>query len=100
MIEEFFEREDALKERTCTIYRSSRKRELYVYMDEQAAPEELPEALRRDLGKLSQVMTLLITPERRLARVNARQVLEAIGSKGYFLQLPPNMEAGIFTHGE
>lgn len=88
-----------LKERNCRIYRSSRKRELYLYLDEGALLEDLPEGLRRDLGTLTEIMTLAIGPQRRLARAQARQVLEAIEKQGYFLQLPPSMDPGVFTHG-
>ena len=89
-----------MMERTCKIYRCARKREMYLYLDEQAAPGDLPEALRKDLGALEEVMTLHLWPARKLARVRAAQVLEAIDRNGYFLQLPPTMDPGVFTHGE
>jgi uncharacterized protein YcgL (UPF0745 family) len=35
-------------------------------------------------------MTLLLTPERKLARVEAPKVLESIAEQGFFLQMPPS----------
>ena len=35
-------------------------------------------------------MVLLLHPERKLARVNVTQVLNAIGEQGFFLQMPPS----------
>jgi uncharacterized protein YcgL (UPF0745 family) len=36
-------------------------------------------------------MVLLLTPERKLARVDAAEVLGKIQEQGFFLQMPPTM---------
>ncbi len=45
-------------------------------------------------------MTLALDADRKLARVKAKNVLADIEAKGYFLQLPPNIDPLIFTLGE
>jgi hypothetical protein len=36
-------------------------------------------------------MTLVLTPQRQLARVKAADVLEGIAERGFFLQMPPTV---------
>jgi uncharacterized protein len=84
----------------CTVYRCSREKEMYVYVNRQDGLEKLPESLRESAGELSEVLTLKLYPERKLARVKAADVLNAIAERGYFLQLPPNWQPAQFTMGE
>lgn len=73
----------------CTIYRCGKQEEMYLYLRADLQPEDLPEGLRRITGRLTQVMALQLTPERRLARVEAAAVLEKLAAVGYYLQMPP-----------
>jgi len=41
------------------------------------------------LGELREVITLDITPERKLARCTGAEVLEGLANAGYYLQMPP-----------
>lgn len=75
--------------RLCRIYRGSRRRECYLYVDHEDDLLNVPEALVESLGSLSLVMELQLSSGRRLARVEAARVLEQISDQGYFLQLPP-----------
>lgn len=84
----------------CTIYRGSRERELYIYVKREEGLSRLPEELRARLGTISEVMTIKLTPGRKLARAKAEDVLAAIASKGFYMQLPPEMQPAIFTMGE
>lgn len=83
----------------CTIYRTARERELYLYVEKGKDLSELPAELMTRLGKTEEVMTLLLTADRKLARVNAERVLEDIKQKGYFLQLPPTLDGQLY-HGD
>jgi uncharacterized protein YcgL (UPF0745 family) len=74
----------------CTIYRCARQAEMYLYLRSDLKPEELPEALRKQAGTLTQVMELPLTPQRRLARVEVSAVIARLQSDGWYLQLPPN----------
>ncbi len=75
--------------RLCEIFRSPRKAEMYLYVDKAAGYADLPEALLRQFGEPESVMTLLLTPDKRLARADAAEVLAQIEAQGYYLQMPP-----------
>lgn len=73
----------------CSIYRSPRKREMYLYVDKREALKRLPEGLLDAFGAPQHVFDMLLTPERKLAREDAVKVLENIEKQGYHLQMPP-----------
>lgn len=77
-----------------SVFRSSRREGMYLYVERGARLEDLPEPLRQQFGKPVHAMDLLLTPERKLARADAARVLESVKEKGYFLQMPPAPEAG------
>lgn len=74
----------------CLIYRCSKQDEMYLYARADLNTETLPEALLKHVGTLSQVMTLSLTAERKLARVDTAKVLQSLTEKGYYLQMPPD----------
>lgn len=73
----------------CQIFRSPRKQEMYLYVEKARGVVDVPEPLLEQFGEPEAVMTLLLTPQRKLARVNIGEVLEAIEKNGFFLQMPP-----------
>jgi uncharacterized protein len=84
----------------CTIYRSNREREMYLYINRAEGLSRVPEELLARLGAISEVMTIKLTPERKLARAKAPDVLASIAAKGFYIQLPPEMQPAVFTMGE
>ncbi|MCE8020128.1 YcgL domain-containing protein [Halomonas sp. MCCC 1A11036] len=76
----------------CEIFRSSRKEEMYLYVDKRQGLVEVPAVLLERFGKPVSVMTLILSPEKTLARAKASDVLTAIREKGFYLQLPPVKE--------
>ena len=84
----------------CTVYRSSTEKDLFVFVQRKEGLGRLPEDLLARLGTTSEVMTIKLTAERKLARAHAADVLAAIASKGYYLQLPPDFQPSRFTMGE
>lgn len=85
----------------CSIYRSSRVEEMYLYVDKKEDLARVPEALLETFGKPELAMTLALYPERKLARADVNKVLEAIAQQGFYLQVPPTPEAtraGDTTH--
>ncbi|OMH36232.1 YcgL domain-containing protein [Motiliproteus sp. MSK22-1] len=78
--------------RICCIYKSAKKDEMYLYVDKREALSRVPEVLLSSFGKPVEVMTLLITPGKKLARVDADKVLEEIEKQGFYLQMPPAKE--------
>ena len=75
--------------RLIEIFRSSRKEEMYLYVDKAQGLEKVPEVLLKQFGEPQPAMTLLLTPDKKLARANAAEVLDKIESEGFYLQMPP-----------
>ena len=72
----------------CTIYRSPKQEGMYLYVDKSEDLARVPEALLQRFGKPEQAMTLVLHPERPLARADINKVLAALEEPGYFLQMP------------
>lgn len=77
--------------RLCTVFRSGRKAETYLYLAQGLSYEDLPPELRQAFGEPTFVMQLKLTEERRLARVDVRQVIADLDAQGFYLQLPPEI---------
>ncbi|NOR79959.1 MAG: hypothetical protein GQ529_03875 [Methyloprofundus sp.] len=75
----------------CFIYKSNKKDELYLYLDKQDDFSSLPEAILKSIGQPEYVMQLEITPERKLARESATNVIKGIKENGFFIQMPPTI---------
>lgn len=73
----------------CSVFKSSKKDEMYLYVDKAEQLNRVPDALKQMFGTPIHVFDMLITPEKELARVDTAQVLEDIEEKGFFLQMPP-----------
>ena len=81
----------------CDIYKSSKKDEMYLYIARPNYPndegvdhfEKVPAMVQQAFGRATFVMHLEITTERKLARVSALRVLDALQTLGYFVQMPP-----------
>jgi uncharacterized protein len=84
----------------CTIYKGSRENELYLYVPQKAGKDNIPDTLRERMGDIIEVMTLQLTPDKRLARANAVKVLNDIKEKGYYLQLPPDITGQVTFDGD
>ncbi len=55
----------------CTIYRSKRKDELYLFLAKEEDFECIPETIRKNLGQLEKAMELDLNPSTKLARSDA-----------------------------
>ena len=75
----------------CRVFRSARKAETYLYLAQHLAFDDLPPELRQAFGEPVFVMQLKLGAERRLARVDVRQVLEQLKRCGFFLQMPSEL---------
>ncbi|MBV4459793.1 MULTISPECIES: YcgL domain-containing protein [Pseudomonas] len=73
----------------CSIYRSPKKNEMYLYVLKSDALERVPEPLLAAFGKPQHAFDLVLTPERKLAREDIAVVLENLDKQGYHLQMPP-----------
>lgn len=73
----------------CDIYRSSREEGMYLYVEKREGMARVPEKLLELFGKPKHVVTMLLTPEKTLARAEAGKVLSEIRARGFYLQMPP-----------
>lgn len=81
-----------MKREIVRIYRSSKKAETYLYLAKKSAYDDLPDELRKIFGQPILVMDMLLTEDKKLARVEAPKVLAGIEEKGFYLQMPPPKE--------
>lgn len=75
--------------RICSIYRSTRKNEMYLYVLRADALARVPEPLLSAFGTPIHAFDMVLTPERVLAREDITKVLENLDNQGYHLQMPP-----------
>jgi len=73
----------------CYIYKSLKKDQLYLYVEQKNDFSKVPEALFNSFGKLEFVMELELSPERKLAKEDVVKVIGSLDEKGFFVQLPP-----------
>lgn len=76
--------------RFCSVFKSSKKREMYLYVDRKEGLNELPDSLKAIFGEPTHVLDMILTPEKKLARVDAEKVLAEIALNGFYLQMPPS----------
>lgn len=71
------------------IFRSAREEGMYLYVRKDEGLNRVPEELLKRFGKPVSAMVLVLTAERKLARVPVENVLKALEEQGFYLQLPP-----------
>lgn len=81
--------------RICSIYHSSRKNGMYLYVLKAEALTRVPEPLMVAFGTPRHAFDLVLTPERQLASEDIHKVLENLEAQGYHLQMPPAEEEYI-----
>ena len=78
----------------CWIYKGAKRDEMYLYVDREDDFERVPPALLSAMGDLELVMSLELSPNRKLARVDVQRVIEELNQQGFYLQMPPVTEPG------
>ena len=74
----------------CCVYRSLRKQETFLFVLQEDDLSRVPEALLKALGEIEKFLDLELTPERKVARGEARYIMGDLLDNGFHLQLPPN----------
>jgi uncharacterized protein YcgL (UPF0745 family) len=62
---------------------------MYLYVEKARGLEQVPEELLRQFGEPEPALTLMLTPQRRLARADVTAVIAQINEHGFYLQMPP-----------
>jgi uncharacterized protein YcgL (UPF0745 family) len=79
----------------CSVYRSPKKEGMYLYVEKQEGLERVPETLLKQFGNPQMAMTLVLTPEKKLALADVEKVLEALQEQGFYLQMPPRPDQAM-----
>ena len=75
----------------CKVFRSDKKSETYLYLAAGCEFADLPAELQQHFGEPAFVMSLKLSADRKLARVDVEKVLQGLQESGYYLQLPPKL---------
>ena len=87
--------QDPLKYREVAVYRSTKKADTYLYLPVEETLDTLPQELSALFGRAVFAMELVITPELKMSRLQAADVLVELQERGYVLQLPPPSNAPV-----
>ena len=72
----------------CSVYKSNKKIDYYLFVDQAEKFERVPETLLNMLGNLEFVMDVDLDKREKLSQVDPKEVKQLIGDQGYFLQMP------------
>ncbi|MBK1692567.1 YcgL domain-containing protein [Ectothiorhodospira mobilis] len=76
----------------CYVYRSPRRADTYIYLPRRDGFSAVPEPLMRLFGPPELALEIVLTPQRKLAREEAGQVLGNLLRQGFHLQIPSENE--------
>ncbi len=73
----------------CDVYKSSKKAEVYLYVDRVDGLGRVPESLILQLVDPEVCFSFKLTPDRKLARKNSVSIIKNLKEQGNHLQMPP-----------
>lgn len=82
----------------CTVYKSPKKAETYLYVIKRDDFSAVPEELMTTFGTPIVVTVLSLDKRKKLALANIDKVKQMLLTQGYYLQLPPPREDLLKTH--
>jgi len=65
---------------------------MYLYVERKKGFASLPDNLKTIFGEPCHVLDLVLTPQKKLARIDAQKVLDEIDANGFYLQMPPGKD--------
>ncbi len=83
------------EQRSCWIYKSTRKEEMYLYLSTEDGFDEVPESLKLAFGDPVFVMELELSEQRHLARADVTTVMQSLNDEGFYLQIPPEINPDL-----
>ncbi|MEJ2115708.1 MAG: YcgL domain-containing protein [Gammaproteobacteria bacterium] len=72
----------------CFVYKSIKKADSYIYINEKDNFQRIPKQLLLLFGKLEFTFEFELTIDRKLAIADAKQVMQSLSEQGYYLQMP------------
>lgn len=80
-----------MKKMVCDIYRCNKKEGMYIYVEKGKDIETLSVVLTQRTGRMSLAMTIVLTPDKKLANAKAADVIAVIENQAFYLQMPPTI---------
>lgn len=71
-----------------TVYRSSVKEGLYIYLGVETPLDDLPAPVMKQLGEPERALEFDLTATRQLPNADAKEVLASIENQGFYIQMP------------
>jgi uncharacterized protein YcgL (UPF0745 family) len=84
----------------CTIYKSPKKAETYLFIKQRDDFSSVPSALMLMFGTPTLVTVMNLANKEKLALADINKVKESLNKEGYYLQLPPPKENLLDRHKE
>lgn len=82
----------------CTIYKSTKKAQTYLFVSKRNDFSTVPEALMTIFGTPTLVTIVNLANKEKLALADIDKVKENLTNQGYYLQLPPPQENLLDQH--
>jgi len=73
----------------CFVYRSEKKQGMFLYLKLKDDFSCVPESLIKLLGETTYSFEFDLNKDRKLVKLDAKEVIKTMTDKGYFLQMPP-----------
>jgi len=75
-----------------SVYRSSVKEGLYIYLGFETPLDDLPAPVMKQLGEPEKALEFDLTESRQLPNADAKEVLESIENQGFYIQMPADTD--------
>ena len=72
-----------------SVYRSTKKEEMYLYVPVKDDFSQVPEALLTVFGRPEFALQINLAKREKLSRVDIEEVREKLNEDGFYLQMPP-----------
>lgn len=82
----------------CFIYKSPKREQTYLYVEQQNNFSRVPAELLENFGQPQFTMRLRLDQRERLAAADIQQVITALEKNGFYLQMPPPIENLLSVH--
>ena len=75
-----------------TIYRSSVKDGMYIYLETETSLDTLPTPVMKQLGLPEKALEIDLKADRKLPNADAKEVLAQIENQGFYIQMPADVD--------
>ncbi|WP_077284835.1 YcgL domain-containing protein [Cognaticolwellia aestuarii] len=82
----------------CSVYKSAKKAQTYLFINKRDDFSEVPEALMKMFGKPEMVTVLNLATKDKLGFADLTKVKESLAEQGYYLQITPKEEDLLKSH--